>query len=423
MKIKIRRTSAEIVASIDDLLSVILVRFPLKSLVCFKLVSKHWHFLITNPSWSLLRNPSPNPAVGLFLHHSFPYTRPELKFEYLSFSINKHYSPNPKLNFTADPAGIGIVQSCIGLLLCCSYLIFRDKRYYIYSPTTKRFLQLPKLEETILAMQVSVVALVRFVGKGIDTRFWLDKWVDGTSLKDRFPRLFQIDNNSSCSVADRYKIEAGNALRTGNNMDAWSWNRNSKGYYTVKSAYVTISETQPEDNSTGSKLGVVWNKAVPTKIAAFSWKALQDRIPTILNLRKRDGSVPTGVFLREDIPDLLLVSFRSDGSLHLNLDDDNDMPKRFRLPRIQNGHDSRFDYYLGESCDHLHYMEFHEVKIQFDVYEMKRDYSEWFVKFRVDLSSVVVSYPAMYMDEFDPTMWYPDGFSICSLVRGVKEED
>ncbi|KAL8510787.1 hypothetical protein ACS0TY_017562 [Phlomoides rotata] len=99
------------------------------------------------------------------------------------------------------------------------------------------------------------------------------------------------------------------------------------------------------------------------------------------------------------------------------------MRKRFRLPPTQNGHDSRFHYYLGESCDHLHYMELFEVRIQFDVYEMKRDYSEWFVKYRVDLSPVVASYPVMYMDDFDPTIWYPYGFSIFTLVRGVKEED
>ncbi|KAL8456642.1 hypothetical protein ACS0TY_034759 [Phlomoides rotata] len=119
----------------------------------------------------------------------------------------------------------------------------------------------------------------RYVGNGMDTRFWLDKWVDGTSLKDRFPRLFQIENNPFCKVAD-------------SNLDVWRWKSNSNGYYTVKTAYATISKQQSEDSSTSLKLGEVWNKAVPIKIAAFSWKALQDRIPTILNLRKRGSYNP-----------------------------------------------------------------------------------------------------------------------------------
>ncbi|KAL8506350.1 hypothetical protein ACS0TY_017287 [Phlomoides rotata] len=147
MKIKIRRTSAEIVASIDDLLSAILVRLPLKSLVCCKLVSKHWHFLITNPSLSLLPNPSPNPGVGLFLHHSLCRISLQHKFEYFSFATNKHFSPYPELNFTIDPAGIAIVQSTNGLLLCCSHLnMVSYMRCYIYNPTTKKFLQLPILD-------------------------------------------------------------------------------------------------------------------------------------------------------------------------------------------------------------------------------------------------------------------------------------
>ncbi|KAL8510783.1 hypothetical protein ACS0TY_017559 [Phlomoides rotata] len=65
----------------------------------------------------------------------------------------------------------------------------------------------------------------------------------------------------------------------------------------------------------------------------------------------------------------------------------------------------------------FHYMEFFEVKIQFDVYKMERDYSEWFVKYRVDLSPVVASYAVIYMDDFEPT---PYGFSIFTLVGSVR---
>lgn len=147
IKIKVRRltaeSSAQIVASIDDLLTEIFLHLPMKSLIRFKLVSKHWRSLIANPLFCFLRNPYPNPAVGLFL----PYSNP--RFEYVPFSVNKSTKPPfRKLNFTEDPSGIGILQSCNGLLLCCSFRARVYKpRYYIYNPTTKRFSKIPKLDQ------------------------------------------------------------------------------------------------------------------------------------------------------------------------------------------------------------------------------------------------------------------------------------
>ncbi|XVF08515.1 hypothetical protein REPUB_Repub07fG0009700 [Reevesia pubescens] len=47
------------------------------------------------------------------------------------------------LTFVDDPAGIKILQSCNGFLLCCSNRQFR-RNYYIYNPTTKQYTTLPK---------------------------------------------------------------------------------------------------------------------------------------------------------------------------------------------------------------------------------------------------------------------------------------
>ncbi|KAL8481959.1 hypothetical protein ACS0TY_028195 [Phlomoides rotata] len=38
--------------------------------------------------------------------------------------------------------------------------------------------------------------------------------------------------------------------------------------------------------------GIIWNKCVPLKTAAFSWKLIQDRIPTMWNLLQRDAFNP-----------------------------------------------------------------------------------------------------------------------------------
>ncbi|EYU35218.1 hypothetical protein MIMGU_mgv1a024654mg [Erythranthe guttata] len=137
-------SSAQIVNSIDDLLIDIFLRLPIKSLVRFKLVSKRWHSLVTDPQFCLMRsNTNPNPAVGLFLLSPTD----SISYDYVSLSINK--SGNPpfrKLDFDDEPRGVRILQSCNGLLLCCSNSA-RDcnKRYYVYNPTTKNFSTLPKL--------------------------------------------------------------------------------------------------------------------------------------------------------------------------------------------------------------------------------------------------------------------------------------
>ncbi|KAL8508286.1 hypothetical protein ACS0TY_018757 [Phlomoides rotata] len=85
---------------------------------------------------------------------------------------------------------------------------------------------------------------------------------------------------------------AGGALKNRNVEDRWSWSRGKSGGYSVKSAYAILSEQHIDENDRLDKLKIVWNNSVPSKIAAFTWKVLQDRILSILNLLKR-GSYNT----------------------------------------------------------------------------------------------------------------------------------
>ncbi|KAL8482942.1 hypothetical protein ACS0TY_025841 [Phlomoides rotata] len=160
----------------------------------------------------------------------------------------------------------------------------------------------------------------RTIGDGNDTKFWYDKWLGGRCFKDMFPRLFLIDINKLCSVADRLSMEENgwkylakwrrnlfvweeeqaadlerevcNVRLKNNLVDDWSWDRDKTRAYSVKTAYEVLAENNREDNTSLDKLKIVWNKSVPTKIASFSWKVLQDRIPSILNLLKRGSYNP-----------------------------------------------------------------------------------------------------------------------------------
>ncbi|CAI9091982.1 OLC1v1027106C1 [Oldenlandia corymbosa var. corymbosa] len=128
-------TSAEIVASIDDILQQILLGLPIKSLVRFKSVSKHWISLISNPQFAILHGHNPKPPLGLFLQDTS-------SLEYLH--CDPHNPINPPLStleFIKDPTITGstrILQSCNGLLLCSS-----SQNYYVFNPTTKQFRTIP----------------------------------------------------------------------------------------------------------------------------------------------------------------------------------------------------------------------------------------------------------------------------------------
>ncbi|KAL8471074.1 hypothetical protein ACS0TY_033591 [Phlomoides rotata] len=80
---------------------------------------------------------------------------------------------------------------------------------------------------------------------------------------------------------------ADNVMKNGNVEDSWIWNRDKTRAYSVNSAYVILAEQHSEENDRLDKLKIVWNNSVPSKITAFTWKVLQDRIPFILNLLKR----------------------------------------------------------------------------------------------------------------------------------------
>ena len=68
-------------------------------------------------------------------------------------------------------------------------------------------------------------------------------------------------------------------------------------------------------------------------------------------------------------------------------------------------------------------MEMPRRQAEFDVYEMKRDYSEWFVKYKVDLRGVVASYPEMIQLKYDAEDVDVYVISFFSVIRGEKEED
>lgn len=108
------------------------------------------------------------------------------------------------------------------------------------------------------------------------------------------------------------------------------------------------------------------------------------------------------------------------------------MPMRHILPVTLNKQDNKNPYfaasYVGESEGHWHIVE--EVpKLRrnpyftssFNVYEVARDYSGWFVKYQVDLNAISSVFPEIIKYRYNRCIGYT--LNILSLVRSGKEEE
>ncbi|KAL3623615.1 hypothetical protein CASFOL_032431 [Castilleja foliolosa] len=96
-------------------------------------------------------------------------------------------------------------------------------------------------------------------------------------------------------------------------------------------------------------------------------------------------------------------------------------PKVFPKPPLKDKSFEIDDYYFGESCDHLHFVDAYRTVSEFIVYEMKKDYSEWLVKYKVNI-------PEMKTDRSECLMRYrnivPEACRRYNVVvRGKNDKD
>ncbi|KAJ0550121.1 putative RNA-directed DNA polymerase [Helianthus annuus] len=154
--------------------------------------------------------------------------------------------------------------------------------------------------------------LVSNVGNGKKTMFWVDSWINGEPLKDRFPLLYQLVKNKKAKVWDCYRgcmggliwdwewnrtpinedekseMEALNTLLSqqaiSDGDDKWRWKDEMDKGYTVRRIRQELSKFL-DMNSTAN--GHEWNRIAPPKVNMFVWRALEGKIPTSLALMNR----------------------------------------------------------------------------------------------------------------------------------------
>ncbi|KAK6915219.1 hypothetical protein RJ641_020336 [Dillenia turbinata] len=82
------------------------------------------------------------------------------------------------------------------------------------------------------------------------------------------------------------------------------------------------------------------------------------------------------------------------GKLALQFDVEREVLQRMQMPPIHEDWSERRWKYFGESGEHLYLIEVYEATT-FNVMEMERDYSGWFVSHRVNLTAVAAEFPEM----------------------------
>ncbi|GAU45305.1 hypothetical protein TSUD_300340 [Trifolium subterraneum] len=156
--------------------------------------------------------------------------------------------------------------------------------------------------------------IVRRVGDGCSTMFWLDPWVDERPLAGSFSRLYVLAENKLITVAEMAELGwgvGGEAWKWRRRLlaweeelvegcvdrlsscflqdsveDRWVWILHPTQCYTVKSAYSYL--TAVNFNSNEGAEHFLWLKSVPLKVNIFSWRLFFNRLPTKDNLHKRN---------------------------------------------------------------------------------------------------------------------------------------
>jgi hypothetical protein len=158
----------------------------------------------------------------------------------------------------------------------------------------------------------------RKVGDGAKTTFWSSIWIGNEPLALVYPRLFSLSTLKEGMVSD-FVVLGGDSIdwiftwrRTLFHWeeelvvglkellvevvlkveeDRWEWIPGEEGVFSVKSAYNILSKELGNVDLLAEELeGVfahVWESSAPSKVIAFSWQLLFDRIPSRSNLLLR----------------------------------------------------------------------------------------------------------------------------------------
>ncbi|GJR87316.1 RNA-directed DNA polymerase, eukaryota [Tanacetum coccineum] len=176
------------------------------------------------------------------------------------------------------------------------------------------------------------------MGNGESTTFWEDRWLEGSVLKDIFPRLYVLETNKKVSVGDKLKdfrldssfhrkarggieqvqykelSDMVNSISLTPKNDRYVWSLSNSGDVSVASFPKVIDENR----YTGGRSRTRWVKYVPIKVNVTAWKIKMNALPTRLNISRRVDNSEFKLIVGH--PNGTLAKITHVGNLKLNND-------------------------------------------------------------------------------------------------------
>ncbi|XP_071695016.1 uncharacterized protein [Rutidosis leptorrhynchoides] len=156
-------------------------------------------------------------------------------------------------------------------------------------------------------------SFVRTIGKGRNTLFWNDTWAGERCFKDRFLRLYRLDEHKDAFVCDRViwndatvtlnwqwsRTPQGrncddiqeitqvinSAVHDGNVQDGWRWKLSEDGKFHTKILADQLDLNLHGDSASG--IETTRNNLLPQSIGIFVWRAKRRRLPFKVELDNR----------------------------------------------------------------------------------------------------------------------------------------
>ncbi|XP_050373072.1 F-box protein At5g07610-like [Argentina anserina] len=333
-------SSATDIASNEDLLSQILVRLPPKSLICFKCVSKQWLSLISNPQFiaTHIRCRGIASPSGLLLNNDYLHT-PEFHYVPLSHSNPSELTPPPYLSYLGAPR-IKILQSCNGLLLCSSAYQKNDPNYEL-----KYFDDLSQTEDDVL-------------------------------LPDIWHVIPTISN--ACSQTRIHY----------SGFRFYVCNPTTKQFKTLSFPFfqyhiLALNIAFDPLHSPYFKILCILKKDLDSHVIH-----LYDSETKTWNSSPISFNAPRNIHFREPVFCRRAIHWYSSQQTSLYFDVDKECLNPMPMP--QSSLYGTVNYF-GESGGHLHLILSTTSFLEFDVFELEKDYSAWSVKYRLNIEGIRVS--------------------------------
>ncbi|XP_071712654.1 uncharacterized protein [Rutidosis leptorrhynchoides] len=156
-------------------------------------------------------------------------------------------------------------------------------------------------------------SFARVIGEGRGISFWKDHWIGDQRLRDKFPRLYRLEEVKDVKLCDRVtwsgtsltfrwqwirspfgrnsgeineiKTIVAGTVRSNNASDGWKWLPSDDGRFNTRRLTEIIDDKL--HGSAGSDMETMRSKLVPKSLGIFVWRAKRRRLPVRVELDNR----------------------------------------------------------------------------------------------------------------------------------------